>query len=478
MDAVAVNTCRKALVSCIGAAMLLAAMPPQTAQADINDAIAGLYDGMSATAPSGAWESQRRGIISGGGVRTRVPVVNEQLINIQTPTVDGGCGGIDMFAGSAAFINADQLIQLFRNIASNAKAYAFHIALQTVFAEASAKISDLQEIVQELNALSMDSCEWAQGLVEPGADALENAMGMELRGRATDTGAISGFMESIANIGGTGGIEKTMSEGSTEEKEAVKEQMGNVVWKAMKKNGIEHWSWLNGAGGESLLESIMSMTGTMIIGSEDGGETRVRTSLSGPYLTLRDVVEGGDDIQTIKCNDSDCDSPTLQAQDIEGLSTRIETMLNGDANNNGLIYYYNSGHTNGYSPNSDETAFITNLPYSTGSMIRQLAVLNESSARMFVQEHSKAIALDFSYDLATKMVRSAKDSLEGSDETYSNEVRTMVNNNYNRLTQEHNTLQSKYGSLTQVMSNYKALIESLRKNEYTVRALNNTGRGD
>ena len=102
------------LASCVSAFMLFGAGMSTPASADINKALGGLYDGMSATSPAGVWETQRRGVISGGGLRVRTPIVTESSLNIQTPTLDGGCGGIDMFAGSASFISADQLIALFR----------------------------------------------------------------------------------------------------------------------------------------------------------------------------------------------------------------------------------------------------------------------------------------------------------------------------------------------------------------------------
>ncbi|MGO2243164.1 MULTISPECIES: conjugal transfer protein TraH [unclassified Halomonas] len=453
------------LASCVSAFMLFGAGMSTPASADINKALGGLYDGMSATSPAGVWETQRRGVISGGGLRVRTPIVTESLLNIQTPTLDGGCGGIDMFAGSASFISADQLIALFRNIASNAKAYAFHIALSTVFPEASAKIQDLQEVVQKLNALSMNSCEWAQGIVNAGAGAIENSMGMEFKGKAQSEGVIDGFFDSIASIGDTGNAEEQLIA------EGEGEVAGNIVWRGMKDNQVDNWNWLNNATGNAMLESIMSLTGTYIVSPSSDGE-RENTPLPGPYLSLKDLVEGSESATLLKCNNyTDCDGVTTSTQSLEGLGTMIKNKLNGDASNNGLIYYYSANHAS-YNASSFDRDFITNLPYSAGSLIRNLAVLNNNAASTFVEEHANALALDMAYELASKMIRAAQNSLHSMDEGYGPEARAIINANFNSLQQEYGVLRGSYGSLNDIMVSYEAFLRNLKANNYHLQDLN------
>ena len=102
-----------------------------------------------------------------------------------------------------------------------------------MFPEASAKIQDLQEVVQKLNALSMNSCEWAQGIVNAGAGAIENSMGMEFKGKAQSEGVIDGFFDSIASIGDTGNAEEQLIA------EGEGEVAGNIVWRGMKDNQVD-----------------------------------------------------------------------------------------------------------------------------------------------------------------------------------------------------------------------------------------------
>lgn len=460
------------LASCVSALMLLGTGVSTPVSADIHKAIGGLYDGMSATSPAGVWETQRRGVISGGGVRVRTPIVTESLINIQTPTLDGGCGGLDLFAGSVSFISADQLIALFRNIASNAKAYAFHIALSTVFAEASAKIQDLQEVVQNLNSLSMNSCEWAQGIVNAGAGAIENSMGMELKGRAQSEGVIDNFFDSIANIGGSGNAEEELIA------QGVADVVpGNIVWRAMKDNQVDNWNWLNNANGNAMLESIMSLTGTLVVAGSSGGE-RNNVPLQGPYLSLRDIVEGAEEATLLSCNGdySDCMNVTTSTESIEGLGDMIRTKLNGDSTTNGLIYYYSSNHTS-YNPSSFDRDFITNLPYSAGALIRNLAILEPGAARTFVNEHANSLALDMAYELTFKMVRAAQNSLHGVDEGYGPEARRIINSNMDILQREYSQLRSSYGSLNEIMASYEAILRNLKGQNYHLQDIHQRAGG-
>ena len=80
-----------------------------------------LFGSMTNTTAPGVFESQRRGVISGGSVVVRNRIMNENLVSMVPPSFQAGCGGIDMFAGSLSFVNADQFVQLLRSVAANAK---------------------------------------------------------------------------------------------------------------------------------------------------------------------------------------------------------------------------------------------------------------------------------------------------------------------------------------------------------------------
>lgn len=462
---------RHALAASIGLALTAGISLP--AQAGIGDALDGVFDGMSATQPGGAWESQRRGFISGGGIRVRQPIVQESLVNIQMPSYNGGCGGIDMFAGSMNFIKADQIVELFRNIASNAKAYAFHIALSTVFHEASQKMQDFQKVIQRLNAMSLNSCEAAQGLMEPMVSAVDNQLDTKLRGVNAEAGVTDAFPDGIFNIDGETPSE-TAKDGGTETSEAYEGEVGNIVWKAMEKADVESWSWIGGSGDHSFKETIMSLSGTLLVDPEASPDTGRENEAKSKILSLKDFVHGAvdedgnavSDVRMYSCSGSDCASVTETTNNsLEGLAVKIVKRLNGTSSSNGLIYYYNQGHAPTHAFSTDETNFITSLPYGAGGMIRNLAVLDPAAANSFVANNAELLARESAYALASDMIKAALQSLESSSAVYVSEARDVILESRQELRQEYQALQDGK-SLQNMVNHYEAYIENLRRQRY------------
>lgn len=141
----------------------------QVANANIQSQMDKMFEGMSNSTDAGAYETATRGVITGGSMRLRNKIVNAPVVAFRPPSFQAGCGGIDMFAGSFSFINAQQFVQSLRSIASNAvgvaSGYAFKLALQAMGPTVANVIKDLQEAMQHLNGLMSNSCQLATGLV-------------------------------------------------------------------------------------------------------------------------------------------------------------------------------------------------------------------------------------------------------------------------------------------------------------------------
>ena len=90
----------------------------------------------------------------------------ERLASLVPPSFEAGCGGIDFFAGSFSFINADQFVALMKATAANAAGYAFQVAMSAMCETCMAAIETLQKKVQELNQYFGNSCQLAQSLSE------------------------------------------------------------------------------------------------------------------------------------------------------------------------------------------------------------------------------------------------------------------------------------------------------------------------
>ena len=107
-----------------------------TAHADVQSQLNTMFNNMSNTTAPGAYETASRGVLTGGSFRARNQIATTPLVSFRPPSVQAGCGGIDMFAGSFSYINAAQFVQTLRSVASNAvgvaSGYAFKLALKTM----------------------------------------------------------------------------------------------------------------------------------------------------------------------------------------------------------------------------------------------------------------------------------------------------------------------------------------------------------
>ena len=76
------------------------------------------------------------------------------------------------------------------------------------------------------------------------------------------------------------------------------------------------------------------------------------------------------------------------------------------------------------------------------------------------------------YELASKMIRAAQNSLHSMDEGYGPEARAIINANFNSLQQEYGVLRGSYGSLNDIMVSYEAFLRNLKANNYHLQDLN------
>ena len=142
--------------------MTMASMSvPMASAGGLQNKMDAVFNDMSNVSRPGVFETQRRGVLSRGSAYIRSPIMNTELVNLQAPSFKAGCGGIDFFGGSFSFINADQFVQLLRSVASNAKGYAFQIALDIACPDCMAWINNLQSKIQKLNEQLGNSCQLA-----------------------------------------------------------------------------------------------------------------------------------------------------------------------------------------------------------------------------------------------------------------------------------------------------------------------------
>ncbi|HGN8926321.1 TPA: conjugal transfer protein TraH, partial [Klebsiella pneumoniae] len=216
-------TLSAALVMCAG---LFGVVPTVNADS-INDQLNNMFGSMSNTTNPGDYRSVTREGYTGGGFTLRNKLRSLTPVNIQMPSAAGGCGGIDLFGGSFSFINADEFVQMLRNIAANAAGLAFQLALNAMDAVLDNAISRMQAVVQQMNDLTANSCQLAKGLLVDTASAFGEEAKAAVSSQLSSTGLTDQFDAFMSEKNG-----KKSSVAQKEEsgkREACKDY-GNLMW--------------------------------------------------------------------------------------------------------------------------------------------------------------------------------------------------------------------------------------------------------
>ncbi|WP_227548718.1 conjugal transfer protein TraH [Acinetobacter radioresistens] len=232
-----------------------------------------MSDMYSNTTAPGMFQTQQRGVISGGSFVGRFGIKSINLVSFDPPRVSAGCGGINLFGGSFSFINAQELTQLLRAIAQNALGLLFQLGLNAISQPLSSLLTTWSAKLQEMNSLLKNSCEAARKLFQidktGGAmlDAVKGSMG-EIK---TQTG---GFKDYFSNV------QKNFSQGwnslrgnspdgeaTSRADKAIQElpNVGNVTWRAI--NASDSYKAIMPASGGSELEAkimLMNVIGTEV----------------------------------------------------------------------------------------------------------------------------------------------------------------------------------------------------------------------
>lgn len=421
-----------------------------------------LYDGMVNVTPPGVWESQRRGVLTGGRITAKAPIMNEQLIRVTPPSWKGGCGGVDMHMGSFSFINSEQMVQLLRAVAANAQGYVFQLALDSVFPQGAKWIENFQKKVQALNRAMLNSCETAQGVVNDTINAMgfsENIRGMT---EASATGLVNDFFSGFSESEGrpTG---RWLDEVDSAERKASR---GNIVWKELRRNGVNSWFY---GGDKVFLEAIMSISGTVVVYPADEEGHEPISPVPGNKLKLDSFINGGE-VELYRCtgSDDDCmlEPGDVQTVTLKGLGEQISEMLLGHSTSDGIIVKLAE---NRGALTETEAAFMANLPGSAGSMIRNLTISNPTAAQLFVDDAANAMALHMTFNVANDMIRAAHSAAGASTHSFAPRALSVLSESGTELRHEYNMLRAEYGDLASLIAKYQTIMDNTSVARYTVR---------
>lgn len=451
---------------------------------------------MSNVTSAKAFKTATRGVVSGGSVQVRNKIFNDKLINFVPPSFNASCNGLDMFLGSFSFINADELVQMFRAIASNALGFLFQLALATVSEKISQLMQKFADVVRAINNMVSDSCQMAQGLVmtAKGDYSYFNKLSTStaaLGGAVHDLGdSFQSFFKSGESGSSTNSPRATQSQHFQEEAKDNGE-IGNFMWNAMKRNvsrGINRSLFsrlanVSGVSEEDMEQVVMSLTGYYIAGpSKTGATAGAHSSTMDTYeeqsrrqgiLDIRALIEGSDNTEykIFKCDDTEsCLKPEPKSQqDVDGLAQLMYKSLCGTKDlkspctNSALLTKLGTNNNGAEGTLSDEEiSALFSLPSHYRSLLTDLQILTTgatkseptvSSAGTLIQRHIKFLALNAAVTMVDEIYRAMDEQIAGYTGSSKEMLTEVIKESKNEFYQKVDRLKhdANYGTLETVL---------------------------
>lgn len=460
----------KLAVAAVCAAIALSM--PGIGSASLQGKMDSIFHDMTNVTKPGIYNAARRGIISGGGIVSRSPIVSNALWNIQTPHFSAGCGGIDAYLGSFSFINAEQFVALLRAIAANAKGYAFKVALDAASSMLHVNLSELQRAIQALNMNNLNSCELAQGIVNFGADQL----GIKHENQMSLSGAMHGFgdfseakqhLSNALNFSNEAKKRKDTDEAIKKDYDTV---VGNYVYRALK--GKKSMFLNADASEQKEYEIIMSITGTVVadppeINESDNVTADHKQRTFPGIVKIENLINGGT-VDVYACDEAtECLNPTVSKNPVNlvGLKDRILANLVGDSTSTGLIVKFRSGAA----LTNDELKILAALPMEAGTIISNLSMHSPEVAKSMASEIAYGVAGRLIFDdmiqyIDTTVALVQNNDLQDKDKALNelNKRRDELVKRQIKWNQEHKTLEESFKYYDKLMKSVDRIALNVR----------------
>ncbi|WP_152540715.1 MULTISPECIES: conjugal transfer protein TraH [spotted fever group] len=256
-----------------------------------------VFEGMSVniTKP-GSYQSQAAGYYAAGGLSLRTSKTAFNPIAITPPSLNMSCSGIDSYLGSFSIISGEELVQLMKNIGSQAKPYAFSLGLKTFAPQMENALKDLRNLAMEMNQFAKSDCEMTKAVfasILPKDSAMRESVCKELQ-------SSSGFDYFAAGKRCKNDLEQKQALLSIQNKDPELMLTNyNIFTKAAEKANIP----------TELRNAIMSMTGTIIVRDKN---VYFFESLAQDEKSWISHLKGGESASMYSCDNIACLNPSIK----------------------------------------------------------------------------------------------------------------------------------------------------------------------
>ncbi len=114
-----------------------------------------INDATNSYSGTASYETQKMGYNSLGGAQYRIPLRRDPLVSVAPPSLNVGCGGIDVFMGGIGFMDADYLVEKLKRSLKAAPYVAFDLGLKSLCSECSEVIKTVEQMANMLNSMEI-----------------------------------------------------------------------------------------------------------------------------------------------------------------------------------------------------------------------------------------------------------------------------------------------------------------------------------
>jgi conjugative transfer pilus assembly protein TraH len=443
---------------------LTLSLPMATRPANLNTEMQAMFDDLGAignvTSP-GAFRGQAMNLYTGGSLVMRAPGRNYPLVNARLPSLRAGCGGIDLFGGAFSFINRQQFVSLLQNIGSNAVGYAFKLALQSISPDIDKLLTELQDQMNKINAMNINSCEAAQALVNGMVGEYDNSVMSGCANISQYLGSVSDRADArVACAGNAPSVVRSAANSTDANVRNSTFAKGNVIWTAMNQVG--------GSISREEKELVMSVIGTIVLDppADDGSGASPRY-LPPTITSLRDLLlgrgpsetEGRIAIEVWTCDETaECLNPTRSTVSAKPFSRLVADRLHRLSDN--------------IATRTPQTgADIGFVNATTEPVYRMLAIANavpgSNTAETLIETYKDVIALDYAETFLGRVIRQAQGALSqmlkrtSVEQQYVDALRETAQELQRQLLTEKQTAYAKVRSVSSMTQDLQTLERQL-----------------
>ncbi len=260
--------------------------------------------------------AQEANYITAGNAQIKTPSENIQIARIQLPSIQAGCGGINLFTGGFSFISKDEFVKIGKSIVQMAPAFGVNMALTYLDPAMKENLKELQDVIQKINEFNMSSCEAAEAILNGVSASFGDKESQQFMCKSYGT-SINKFSDWLSSRDACSNTDTAMDMIDKADKAgknpSLVKQNRNITWYILKKDHML-------SSDTQIDELIMSIVGTYIYGPKLESGTPITP------LNVKDIEQAimdGGKVDFYHCNDASdptedqCLTVTKQSVDIK-----------------------------------------------------------------------------------------------------------------------------------------------------------------